>query len=156
MTPEEIKKAQEDLQKIKEVFSFQSNRFAEFRTLSSKEGKGKYPHEADESLRIQREKVDAEYKLKRITRILSQHVDKETADRINKRYEDIRKEHEWTAKPLGGIGSATIYSSSDPEVRDTYFSIVFEEIEKNLELLADGKILDEINNIKTPLQKPLG
>ena len=155
MTPEEIKKAQEDLQKIKEVFSFQSNRFAEFRTLSSKEGKGKYPHEADESLRIQKEKVDAEYKLKRITRILSQHVDKETADRINKRYEDIRKEHEWTAKPLGGIGSATIYSSSDPEVRDTYFSIVFEEIEKNLELLADGKILDEINNIKTPLQKPL-
>ena len=133
MTPEEIKKAQEDLQKLKDYFNHHSNRVEKAKIDRKGENKDFYPIEADESLRVQQEADDSYYKLYHFGKAISKHMNKELIDKINKRYQEIVKKNGWVSG-TGDKELATmmIVHASDKEVRESYYRMVFEEFENNL------------------------
>lgn len=157
MTPEEIKKAKEDLQKIKEFFAFQNQRQKNAKIDAKGESKNHYTIDADESLRVQQEDHEAGYKMEMLGNAIKKHLNKETIDKINSRYDQICINNNWIRSSIeGSLCSKTIIYDNDPAKRETYYNIVFEELENNLEFLNNkGNMLDDVSKIKTPTELPL-
>ncbi|SEP83538.1 hypothetical protein SAMN02910369_00695 [Lachnospiraceae bacterium NE2001] len=147
-----------NLRAIKDAFAKNIKNLFEAKKVSDRESKTSYPEDItpEKSMEARALRVDAEYRLNEMRKILVNGFDNTSKHNVYDRYNEIAKKKGWPEKQYNENFDNRLMFAYDQEKTEAFVGAILDELATNPYMLeAGGGLAKDIENIKTPLEMEL-